>query len=97
MSKVLITRSKLDGLATTIAAKSGATLPLTIAQMDAAVDGIVVNSDADTYAGPYEADALFSEQTFATAAKVMARDFSVHAINYTEAPNDSGVTVTIGG
>lgn len=41
MSKVLITRSKLDGLATTIAAKSGATLPLTIAQMDAAVDGIL--------------------------------------------------------
>ena len=30
MSKVLVTRSKLDGLATTIAAKSGATLPLTI-------------------------------------------------------------------
>lgn len=40
MSKVLITRSKLDDLATTIAAKSGATLPLTIAQMDAAVEGI---------------------------------------------------------
>lgn len=40
MSKVLITRSKLDGLATTIAAKSGATLPLTIAQMDAAVESI---------------------------------------------------------
>ena len=40
MSKVLITRSKLDDLATTIAAKSGATLPLTIAQMDAAVESI---------------------------------------------------------
>lgn len=49
MSKVLITRSKLDGLATTIAAKSGATLPLTIAQMDAAVEGIVVGSGGDTY------------------------------------------------
>ena len=48
MSKVLITRSKLDGLATTIAAKSGATLPLTIAQMDAAVDGIVVGG-GDSY------------------------------------------------
>lgn len=48
MSKVLITRSKLDGLATTIAAKSGATLPLTISQMDAAVDGIVVGSGTDT-------------------------------------------------
>lgn len=40
MGKVLITRSKLDDLATTIAAKSGATLPLTIAQMDAAVESI---------------------------------------------------------
>ena len=40
MSKVLITRSKLDDLATTIAAKSGATLPLTIAQMGAAVESI---------------------------------------------------------
>lgn len=47
MSKVLITRSKLDGLATTIAAKSGATLPLTIAQMDAAVQGI--SGGGDTY------------------------------------------------
>lgn len=57
----------------------------------------VVTSDADTYAGPYEADAIFSEQVFATQAKLMTRDFNVHAINYTEAPNDSGVTVTIGG
>lgn len=48
MSKVLITRSKLDGLATTIAAKSGATLPLTIAQMDAAVGSIVVGGGVDT-------------------------------------------------
>ena len=48
MSKVLITRSKLDGLATTIATKSGAALPLTIAQMDAAVGGIVVGSGTDT-------------------------------------------------
>jgi hypothetical protein len=48
MSKVLITRSKLDGLATTIAAKSGATMPLTIAQMDAAVQGITPGSGTDT-------------------------------------------------
>ena len=48
MSKVLITRSKLDGLASTIAAKSGATLPLTIAQMDAAVGSIVVGGGTDT-------------------------------------------------
>ncbi len=40
MSKVLITRSKLDNLATTISTKSGAALPLTLDEMDAAVDGI---------------------------------------------------------
>lgn len=57
----------------------------------------VVTSDADEYQGPYVADALFSAQTFATAAKYMTRDFRVNAINYTEAPNDSGITVTIGG
>ena len=49
------------------------------------------------YAGDYEARALFSEQTFPTALKTMQQDFAVHAINYTEAPNDYGVTVTIGG
>jgi hypothetical protein len=40
MSKVLITSSKLDHLANTISAKSGATLPLTIAEMNAAVESI---------------------------------------------------------
>ena len=40
MSKVLITRSKLDNLATAVSAKSGASLPLTIAQMQTAVEGI---------------------------------------------------------
>lgn len=53
--------------------------------------------DYDHYEGPYESEALFSEQTFATANKAMRQNFTVHAINYTEAPNDYGVTVTIGG
>ena len=44
MSKVLITRSKLDNLATAIAAKTGATLPLTIDQMQAAVESIQTSS-----------------------------------------------------
>lgn len=52
---------------------------------------------SDFYSGSYAADALFHEQTFPTASKIMSRDFKVHAINYTEAPNSSGVTVTIGG
>lgn len=60
MSKVLITRSKLDGLATTIAAKSGATLPLTIAQMDTAVQnmsggGVTVEALSVTANGTYTA------------------------------------------
>lgn len=49
------------------------------------------------YGGPYEADALFSEQMFATSEKIMRDNFTVHAINYTEAPNQYGTTVTIGG
>jgi len=40
MSKVSITRSKLDTLANTISTKSGASLPLTLDQMDAAVRSI---------------------------------------------------------
>lgn len=50
------------------------------------------------YTGAYEADALFSCQTFPTADKRMLNDFTVKAINYTEAPNASGgKTLTIGG
>lgn len=49
------------------------------------------------YGGDYEADARFSPQTFPTAMRTMVRDFEVHAINYTEAQNEYGVTVTIGG
>lgn len=63
MSKVLITRSKLDGLASTIAAKSGATLPLTIDQMDAAVDGIVVGGGVDTSQDTVDAAHLLSGYT----------------------------------
>lgn len=49
------------------------------------------------YTGAYEADALFREQVFPTRTKTMANDFTVHAINYTEAPNETGITLTIGG
>lgn len=54
-------------------------------------------TSAPVYRGSYEADALFTEQVFPTAHKSMRDDFKVNAINYTEAPNDSGITVTIGG
>lgn len=54
-------------------------------------------TDADEYDGPYVARALFQSQSFDTAQKLMRDNFAVRAINYTEAPNESGVTVTIGG
>lgn len=54
-------------------------------------------TDAEEYDGPYDASALFSAQTFTTARKLMRSDFLVRAINYTEAPNEYGTTVTIGG
>jgi hypothetical protein len=50
--KLIVTKTKLDGLAVSISEKSGASLPLTIAQMKAAVDGIFtgnVTQDADGY------------------------------------------------
>ncbi len=49
------------------------------------------------YTGSYEARALFTDQVFPTAMKTMREDFTVRAINYTEAPNEYGTTVTIGG
>ena len=51
----------------------------------------------DDYEGPYSAVPSYSSQTFDTANRYMTDDFTVNAINYTEAPNDSGITVTIGG
>lgn len=54
-------------------------------------------SGVPRYDGPYEASALFTAQSFATADKLMSKDFAVRAINYTEAPNEYGTTVTIGG
>lgn len=54
-------------------------------------------TDYPEYDGLYSADARFTNQVFDTSEKVMRDDFTVHAINYTEAPNGSGITVTIGG
>lgn len=62
-----------------------------VVQIDSIVPSIAL------YDGAYIADALFTDQSFATKAKMMKHDFSVRAINYTEAQNDYGITVTIGG
>ena len=61
------------------------------------IGGLLYGTNMPEYEGSYEANALFSEQVFDTEQKVMTQDFTVHAINYTEAPNSYGVTVTIGG
>lgn len=98
MSKVLITRSKLDDLATTIAAKSGATLPLTIAQMDAAVDGIVVGSGVDTSGDTVDAAHLLDGYTAhdSTGAAITGTyvppTFSTQS--KTATPTESAQTVT---
>lgn len=57
----------------------------------------IYSTETQPYEGAYEANALFSQQVFLTKNKRMVDDFTVHAINYTEAPNESGMTVTIGG
>lgn len=61
------------------------------------IGGEIYSVETPPYEGAYEADALFREQLFPTANKRMLQDFAVHAINYTEAPNEYGTTVTIGG
>lgn len=47
MSKVLITKSKLDVLATSISAKTGETLPMTLDEMKDAVDDIIRGNDLE--------------------------------------------------
>lgn len=57
----------------------------------------IYSVETQPYEGAYEADALFSQQVFLTKNKRMVDNFTVNAINYTEAPNEYGTTVTIGG
>lgn len=61
------------------------------------IGGEIYSVETQPYEGAYEADALFSQQVFLTKNKRMVDDFTVNAINYTEAPNEYGTTVTIGG
>lgn len=61
------------------------------------VGTVSIPTSSKPYIGAYEADAMFIEQVFRTKSRSMTDDFTVHAINYTEAPNDWGTTVTIGG
>lgn len=61
------------------------------------IGGEIYSVETPPYEGAYEANALFSEQLFMTKNKRMVDNFTVNAINYTEAPNEYGTTVTIGG
>lgn len=61
------------------------------------IGGEIYSVETPPYEGAYVADALFSQQVFLTRNKRMVDDFTVNAINYTEAPNEYGTTVTIGG
>lgn len=54
--KVIVTKSKLDSLATSISIKSGESVPMTIAEMKTAVDGIttggvVITDTTDSHGG----------------------------------------------
>ena len=57
---------------------------------------VEVDRHRDMYTGQYEAIPAVNSQTFATAQKVMERDFTVLAVPYAEVKNQSnGKTVTI--
>ena len=52
----------------------------------------------DEYERPYTIIPLaFQSQTFETENKMMTSDLTVREIPYLEAPNTSGLTITIGG
>ena len=55
MTQVLITKDKLDDLADAVSEKSGATTPLTVDEMTAAVQSIVTGGGIET-----ELDPVFS-------------------------------------
>ena len=68
MSKVLITKSKLDDLAGAVSAKSGVALPLTIAQMQTAVENISgVDTSHDTVDAQHLLDGYTAHDATGTA------------------------------
>ena len=77
--------------------RSGTTVIIDSPKYSIDVHTGIIGGGGVPYTGDYEADPHFYSQTFPTAQKTMRSDFTVNAINYTEAPNDYGTTVTIGG
>lgn len=102
MSKVLITRSKLDDLANTISTKSGAALPLTIAEMDAAVEsisGVTVEALNVTQNGTYTAQSgkAYSPVTVAVPSGVDTSSDTVdaaHLLSGYTAHDSTGTQIT---
>ena len=85
------------GETVTVQSRRGAVVARSPSCVVGVATGVLVGGGGIPYEGSYEADARFTEQVFPTKQKSMRDDFTVHAINYTEARNDSGITVTIGG
>ena len=84
-----------SGETVTVASRNGTVVARSPSYKVSLKTGIVIGGIP--YTGEYEAKALFTEQVFPTATKTMRDDFTVKAINYTEAPNEYGTTLTIGG
>lgn len=59
--------------------------------------GITGRSDVDPYVGPYTCTPTSHNQLFETQDLLMEDDFLVYKIPYHESPNQTGITVTIGG
>lgn len=99
MSQVLITKSKLDTLASTIASKSGATLPLTIAEMQTAVDGISTGGTLTTKSisanGTYNASDD-SADGYSSVTVSVSPSLQSKSVSYTPTTSSQSATVTAG-
>ena len=85
MAKVVITKSKLDALAQHISAKAGTSGTLTIAQMQAAVDGIAISGGAKgfrryTYDNPADVSGAGNYITAVSQDAELARVRSVASL-----------------
>lgn len=94
MSKVLITKSKLDILATSIAAKSGETLPMTLAEMKTAVDGIETGGITPTGTITITSNGQTDVTQYATADVQVAASLQTKTKTYTPTSSTQTETVT---
>lgn len=100
MSKVLITKTKLDNLAVAVSAKSGATLPLTIAQMQTAVEGIpsgggTLVTKSITQNGTYDAEDDNADGYSSVTVNVPSGTPTLQTKSVSYTPTESQQTATI--